>query len=106
MAKKQSLTGLVREKLDVDSVSVRDGVVTVRDEFFYSHGRTSEDFVRDVLKAFPDAIVRDSGEVWKPFRGGASTAQSSHWFVVFTLSTDTERDEIRRASSDPAGRRA
>ena len=26
-------------------------------------------------------IVR-SGEVWAPFRGGASVARSSHWYVI------------------------
>lgn len=75
----------VRTKLNPDSASYRDGVYTVRDEFFYTHGRTADDLVADVKRAFPDATVLESGEVWKPFRGGASTANNSHWFVRFTL---------------------
>ncbi len=75
----------VREALHADTYSVKHNVFTVRDEFFYTHGRTAEHFVADVKKAFPDVIILDSGEVRKPFRGGASTAQSSHWFVKFTF---------------------
>lgn len=76
----------VREAvLAADSYSVKDGVFTIREGFFYRHGRTSENLVAAVLRAFPTAIIRDSGEVWKPFRGGAKIAQSSHWFVKFTV---------------------
>ena len=35
--------------------------------------------------AFPNAEILESGEVWKDFRGGASVAQQSHWFVKFTV---------------------
>lgn len=69
-----------------DTFSKRDGVFTVRREFFYTRGTHAEDKVNEVLAAFPNAKILDSGEVWKPFRGGASTANSSHWFVKFTLS--------------------
>lgn len=76
----------VKDKLYADSYSKKDGVFTVRHEFFYTHGRTAEQFRDEVLKAFPAATIVDFGEVWKPFRGGASTANSSHWFVKFTFS--------------------
>ncbi len=75
----------VREVLWPDSTSVSKGVFTVRWGFFYTHGRTTSEFVAHVKAAFPDARVLDSGEVWKPFRGGATTAHSSHWFVKFTV---------------------
>lgn len=75
----------VKDAIGCDTIARRAGVVTVRDEFFYQHGRTSADLVRRVMLACPDATILDSGEVWKAFRGGASTANSSHWFVRFTL---------------------
>lgn len=75
----------VREQLNPDSASCRAGVFTVREGFFYTHGRTADDLVARVLKAFPTATIFDSGEVWKAFRGDASVAQSSHWFVSFAV---------------------
>jgi hypothetical protein len=92
--RKTSLLATVRRKLHPDSASIRNGVVTVRDEFFYRHGRTAADLVADVLRAFPNATILDSGEIWKPFNGGASTANSSHWFVKFTVDA-TDRNELR-----------
>ena len=73
----------VRDALCVDSVSKRNGLFTVRRGFFYTHGRNAEYLVNAVKRAFPGVQVRDFGEVWKPFRGGASVAAQSHWFVVF-----------------------
>lgn len=78
-------TSHVKELLGADTVSRRDGVYTARWEFFYTHGVTAGDKVNVVKKQLPKAAVVDSGEVWKAFRGGASTAQSSHWYVKFTL---------------------
>jgi len=75
----------VKELLKASSYSKKGDVFTVRRGFFYTHGKTSQDFVNDVLTAFPEAKVVDSGEVWKPFRGGASVTASSHWFVKFTV---------------------
>lgn len=73
-----------------DTCSRKGDVYTVRREFFYTHGRSSHDFA-EALKADIQAdgkwvvTVLDHGEVWKPFRGGATTANSSHWWVKFTL---------------------
>jgi hypothetical protein len=46
---------------------------------------TADTFVNKVKKTFPDAMILDSGEVWKSFNGAASVARQSHWFVKFTL---------------------
>lgn len=75
----------IRDNLTVDTASIRNGIATVRRGFFYTGGRTAGDLVASVKAVYPDAQIVDSGEVWKPFRGGASTAQQSHWFVKFTL---------------------
>jgi hypothetical protein len=71
--------------VDAESVTKSKGVYTFRVGFYYTHGRTADDLTDKVRAAFPEAVVEDSGEVWKAFRGGASLAQSSHWFVKFTL---------------------
>ena len=63
----------------------KDGTVTVRWEFFYTHGRTAAGYEEKILAAFPNAEIHDSGEVWKPFRGGATTRTSSHFWVRFDL---------------------
>lgn len=75
----------VREALDVDSASVKNGVFTVRRGFFYRHGFTADALAASVKRAFPTAKVLDSGEVWKPFRGGAPVSKQSHWFVKFEV---------------------
>lgn len=76
----------VEEKLAVDQVVLRNGIFTVRNEYFYTHGRSEKDLVAEVLAAFPQARIIDSGNHWAAFRGGASTSQSSHWWVKFALS--------------------
>jgi hypothetical protein len=75
----------LRKTFSADSYSVRDGVFTVRRAFFYRHGFDADQFADRVRQAFPNATIIDSGEVWKPFRGGASVKRGSHWYVVFTV---------------------
>ncbi len=69
----------------IDGCSIRNGVVTIRIGFFYTHGRTTQTWVDKVKESFPTATIVDSGEVWKPFKGGASLKAQSHWFVKFTV---------------------
>lgn len=75
----------VKSTLRMDTLSVRAGVFTARREFYYQHGKTTEHLIKEIKAALPDVVIVDSGEVWKPFRGGATTANSSHWFVKFTI---------------------
>lgn len=75
----------VRELVPADSHSVKNGVFTVRQGFYYSGGRTEADFVKDVKAAIPHATILESGNVWKDFRGNAPVSKQSHWFVKFTV---------------------
>lgn len=75
----------VREKLNVSTVSQKAGVFTVRKGFFYTNGMDSSKLAERVLAVFPEVEIIDHGEVWKPFRGGASVAQQSHWYVKFSV---------------------
>lgn len=78
-------TADVRAALNVSTVSVKHGVFTIRKGFFYTGGYTEQMLAAAVKKAFPTAVILDSGSVWKAFRGGASVAQQSHWFVKFSV---------------------
>lgn len=69
----------------VDEVTKYKGVFTARLGYFYTRGRTANDLVQKVLKSYPQANIVDSGNYWASFKGGASLAKSSHWFVKFTL---------------------
>lgn len=75
----------IRDTLSVDTVSVKNGVYTVRRGFFYPHGKTSQNLADRVLEVYPTATIIEHSEVWKPFRGGASIPNQSHWYVKFTL---------------------
>lgn len=73
----------------VDTVGKnKAGQIVLRKGYFYRNG-TVDGFVNQVFKALTAAgivfTVVDSGDVWKPFRGGASTANQSHFFVTITV---------------------
>ena len=75
----------IRKLLGMDTISKKGNIYTVRKEFFYRHGMDALSIAGKVKEKLPDATIVDYGEHWAPFRGGASVAQSSHWWVKFTL---------------------
>jgi hypothetical protein len=84
MKRKLNLTKM-KEALSVDTIAFRKGELIIRRGFFYTHGGSSEKIAARVVRNYPRAIITDHGEVWKPFRGGASVASQSHWYVKFTF---------------------
>lgn len=78
----------VRLALDATADSIgknKVGAIVVRRGFFYRNGNSSEKFtatVKSLLEqcGYDFKIVRD-GEHYAPFRGGASVANQSHWYV-------------------------
>lgn len=69
-----------------DSIGrTKRGTFIARRGFFYTNRLGADEFERAVRAAFPKARIVDVGEVWKPFRGGATVAQGSHWFVEFSF---------------------
>ncbi len=89
-------TGELKEKMPfADTVSMRDGVITIRRGFFYRMGGSSEKFAARVKEVFPNAEIIDHGEHWAAFRGGASVRNSSHWWVKFTLGTRSLSEETQ-----------
>ena len=83
----------LKHKLHADTISKKDGIITIRHEFYYRFGQSAQTYIDIVKQIFPQAEIVDSGEHWAPFRGGASTANSSHWYVKFKLSKE-EVDKI------------
>lgn len=70
----------------VDRISKdASGNYTARRSFFYSRGATSEHVAARIKTALPQAVILDQGTVIKPFRGGAPLAQSTHWWVKFSV---------------------
>ncbi len=84
---RKALRQLLMDNLHPDSVSTnKAGQVVCRWGFFYTHGRTAEQYVKAVsrlLDQFGIAyLIADSGEVWKPFSGGAPLCRQSHFYVT------------------------
>lgn len=87
MATTKEIKKLVKENLHPDVIgSTKDGCVIFRWGFFYRHGNDSSQFAAKVINLLnshniTNCKVVDDGEVWKSFRGGASTSNQSHWYV-------------------------
>ena len=75
----------IKHLINAGSLSRKDGIYTARWGFFYTHGINSEKKALYVKMNLPGAIILDHGEHWTSFRGGASVANQSHWWVKFTL---------------------
>ena len=85
----------------------KDGTYLFRQGFYYTHGKTANNYaasikkqLEELLKDLPfKVMVVDSGEIWKPFRGDASVAASSHWFVQVSI-TNLDRLEEQMVENE------
>jgi hypothetical protein len=76
----------VQERISgADLVTLKKGVYKAFLGYFYRHGQTAEGLAAKVREAFPQAQILETGDAWKPFKGGASLTQQSHFWVTFTL---------------------
>ena len=82
----------LREVLGIDNpeaLTKYRGEYTYRVGFFYTFGQTHQlhrdNLVIRLSKAGIDAVILDSGEQWKAFRGGDTLKQGSHWWVKFQI---------------------
>lgn len=82
----------LREKLginDPEALTKYRGVYTYRVGFFYTFGRNRcsirDNLITALNKAGIYVTIIDSGEQWKPFRGGDTLKQGSHWWVKFSI---------------------
>jgi hypothetical protein len=64
----------------------RAGNFVVRRGFYFRNGGTAESFCESVIDQLESAGIKftvvNFGEHWAPLRGGASTRNSSHWYVT------------------------
>jgi hypothetical protein len=66
------------------------GNFVARRGYFYRHGQSAETFASDVQKALPQAVIVNKWDKWTAFRGGASTANQSHFGVEFAVNGETK----------------
>ena len=83
---------LEEKVIGFDGVVVRRkaGEVKFGRGYFYRHGQTAEKFAacmgKELEKEFPGRFrLKDCGDHWAAFRGGASLWMSSHFWVVFSV---------------------
>lgn len=74
---------LAEKGVHPDTVSVKNGIYTIRFGYFFTSGRTSQHFADRVTQAGFEVIEHDNH--WTSFRGGASVAQQSHFMVKFKV---------------------
>lgn len=87
-----------------DSVGQKkNGNIVVREGYFYTHGRTSEKLAESIKKILNHKEISFAcvyhGNHWATFRGGASLASSSHFWVEVVPITLTEdgKDILKEA---------
>jgi len=61
------------------------GNYVIRQGFFYKQGRSAELLAEKLKEKIPTAEIVNKGEIYKPFRGGQTVAQESHFFVEFCI---------------------
>lgn len=71
--------------LSASLISKKANTYTARWSYFYHNGQTASTKVDKVIAVFPNAKILDSGDIFKPFRGGAPISKQSHFFVKFEL---------------------
>ncbi len=74
----------IKKIIGANTISKKNGVYTARWGFFYKMGRSPETQANKVMDKYPNATIVDKEEIYKPFRGGSSIANSSHFFVKFS----------------------
>ena len=74
----------IKKIIGANTISKKNGVYTARWGFFYRMDRSPETQANKVMDKYPNATIVDKGEIYKPFRGGSSIANSSHFFVKFS----------------------
>jgi hypothetical protein len=67
----------------------RKGEIVFRRSFFYRMGNTGEKFAARISSKLNELEIKhtlvDCGEEWKPFRGGQTVAQGSHFYAIVKI---------------------
>jgi len=105
--KKKSLIQILKKEHVGDTVSKRkDGMIVVREGFFYRFGKDVSVLEKKVLTVCEKLGIKvtivefgikvtivESGEHWAAFRGDASVANSSHWYVVIKEAEECSQEK-------------
>ena len=85
---KQSMNQKLADTVMCSQISrKRDGTkhFLFRQSYYYTHGGTSTKFMEKVKRNLTNAGIEhtiiDDGDHWAAFKGGASVAKQSHWYV-------------------------
>ncbi len=85
---KKITTAFLRDNIMCDSIGKKrdgSGHFVFRRGYFYRHGIDQHKFAKrisfELSELGIDHKIVDCGDHWAPFRGGASIAQSSHFWV-------------------------
>lgn len=95
-SKTATLLRTLSEMIAADKLSAnKAGEFIARRSFFYRNGKTAKNFEASVASdlsgldpkvfGFSSFTILESGEIDKPFRGGAPIEKQSHWFVRFSI---------------------
>lgn len=81
---------LIKGNLYPDTIGTKKGGnILCRWGYFYSHGKTSIQYVEKVTKLLDQHHIQhrivNNGDHWVAFRGGASTANQSHFYVEIKI---------------------
>jgi hypothetical protein len=69
-----------------DEVTFSKGIWTVRQGYFYHHGRTERDLINELNNVFRDNIeVLSAGDHWDTFKGSKSVTYTSHFWIKFRI---------------------
>jgi hypothetical protein len=106
-AKSPSAKSVLQDRGHYDSVGKdKTGHLVVRRGYFYRNGGDSEKLAASVSRHLTDAGIKhtvvDHGDHWAPFRGGASTRNSSHWWAKVKIHEGV--DEARESIFDTMAR--
>ena len=80
---------VLEDTLHPSTIGMTKGSIRLRWGFFYTHGRTSEYYVNIVNMTLDgiglNYVIEDHGQIWKNFKGGASTAAQSNFYVIVKI---------------------
>lgn len=77
--KTKILTQEIQEKINADKCHLRNGIYKAKWLYFYTHGKTVDDYVAKVQKEFPSAVITKRCNHWKAW-------PKDSWFeVCFTI---------------------
>lgn len=88
---KTSLLKTIKENVSCDQVSkTKNGTLIFRQSYYYKMNRTADTFKHSISVQLSNLglsfEVLNKGDIWKPFKGGASVKAQSHFYVEVKIS--------------------